>query len=93
MAKATIVLLLLIVFLLAIRKIISLLSSAEKNVPEQTQNENLPMKSQRCEKCAVGKAIYEIDEHSEVCPYLGGIKGEECGFFKPLEKQSECTEI
>ena len=92
MTKAVLIVLLFIVFLIVMKKVINLLFSTEEKVVEQIDKESPSKKEQRCEKCAVGKANYEIDEHSEVCPFLAGRDGKECGFFKPSEEQSEYDE-
>ena len=85
MKRAVLATLLVIIFLIVTKKIINLFFSTEKKV-EKPYEKPIVKKMQMCEKCAVGKANYEIDEHSEVCPFLGGRDGGECGFFKPLEK-------
>ncbi|MBQ3022483.1 MAG: hypothetical protein IJD91_04060 [Clostridia bacterium] len=92
MANTVLIVLLFIIFLLAVKKVINLLFSTEEKVVEQIDEESPSKEKQRCEKCAVGKANYEIDEHSEVCPFLAGRDGKECGFFKPSEEQSEYDE-
>lgn len=46
-------------------------------------------KKQICPKCKVGKESYELDRHSETCPYIGYWKDGKCQFFKPLDKPSK----
>lgn len=43
-------------------------------------------KKQICPKCKVGKESYELDIHSEECPYIWHLKDGKCKFFQPLEK-------
>ena len=59
---------------------------------EQTNMENnegddieLFFKKQICPRCKTGKYTYDLDRHSEACPYIGCWKKGKCSFFEPLE--------
>lgn len=38
-----------------------------------------------CENCKIGSKIYEIDAHSEFCPYVICYEGDNCPFFRPIK--------
>ncbi len=40
---------------------------------------------QICCRCKTGKESYELDEHSESCPYIGCWNDGKCSFYIPLE--------
>lgn len=44
-------------------------------------------KKNLCPNCKTGKDSYELDRHSEVCPYIScyNCKKKECRFYVPLE--------
>lgn len=43
-------------------------------------------KKQLCPNCRTGKESYELDKHSESCPYIGYLKEGTCSFFVPFEE-------
>lgn len=43
-------------------------------------------KKQTCPKCKVGKESYELDRHSDTCPYIGCWENGKCPFYVPLDK-------
>ncbi len=47
------------------------------------------LKKQICPRCKTGKESYELDRHSEVCPYIGCWKNGKCPYFQSVEKTSE----
>lgn len=44
------------------------------------------LEKQICPKCKVGKESYELDRHSETCPYIEYWKDGKCPFFRPIDK-------
>jgi len=40
-----------------------------------------------CTNCKTGKASYELDIHSEACPYISSYENNKCIFYKPLKKE------
>ncbi len=42
-----------------------------------------------CSNCKTGKASYELDRHSEVCPHILNYKKNKCDFYKPLETEKK----
>jgi len=46
-------------------------------------------KKQICPKCKVGKESYDLDRHSEMCPYIGCLKDSKCHFYVPLDKDTK----
>ena len=46
-----------------------------------------------CPNCQTGKASYDLDNHSVVCPYIGCLKDGSCQYYKPFEKKTEKDEI
>ena len=44
---------------------------------------------QICPRCKTGKWSYELDRHSEACPYIHCWRRNKCSFYKPLEKHSK----
>jgi len=45
--------------------------------------------NQICSSCKTGKESYELDKHSEACPYIGCWKDGKCSFYVPLEMPSQ----
>lgn len=46
-------------------------------------------KKQICPRCKTGKDSYDLDQHSEACPYIGCWKKGKCSFFEPLDTTSK----
>ena len=46
-------------------------------------------KKQICPRCKTGKASFELDRHSVMCPHIGSWKNGKCHFFEPIEKSSK----
>jgi len=46
-------------------------------------------KKRLCTNCKTGKESYELDKHSEACPYIGcyKFKKNRCNYYKPLETE------
>ena len=46
-------------------------------------------KKQLCVSCKTGKESYELDSHSETCPYIYcyNVIRNKCRFYKPLETE------
>ena len=45
------------------------------------------MKKQLCPSCKRGMESYELDKHSETCPYMRGMINGKCRFYVPFEKK------
>ena len=41
---------------------------------------------QICSNCKTGKESYELDTHSENCPYMMCWSNGRCDYYKPLKK-------
>lgn len=54
---------------------------------ENNEGDDIEMlfKKQICPRCKTGKYTYDLDRHSEACPYIGCWKKGKCSFFEPLE--------
>ena len=85
MIKIVLIIFMVIAFFLATKRILTVLSDTEDVAGGK--GDDKPLSKQKCENCAVGQKSYEIDAHSEACPFLEGRNGGECSFFVPLEKQ------
>ncbi len=55
------------------------------NVNNSNGYDNMFLKKKICPKCKTGKDSYELDKHSETCPYIDCWKNGKCYFFVPLE--------
>ena len=44
-------------------------------------------KKQICPKCKTGKESYELDQYSDICPYIDYWKSGKCPFYKPFPKK------
>ncbi len=64
--------------------------SEQKKKVERENTEKTLKRIYKCDNCEIGKRSFEIDKHSENCPYLASWKDEECHFFKEIE--SGCSE-
>ena len=53
------------------------------------EDDGMFLKKQICPNCKTGKESYELDQHSESCPYIGCWKNDECRFYVPLDKTPE----
>ena len=51
--------------------------------------DDMILKKQLCPNCKTGKESYELDQHSESCPYIGYLKEGTCSFFESLENTSK----
>ncbi len=54
-------------------------------------DDNTFEEKQICSMCKTGKYTYELDKHSQVCPYISCIGKGKCSFFVPLEKTSKLS--
>lgn len=52
-------------------------------------DDDMFFKKQLCPKCAVGQRSYELDKHSDICPYIGCLKDGKCQFYVPLDNSSK----
>ncbi len=52
---------------------------------DSEKEKNTFVKQQLCTNCKVGKQSYEIDNHSEVCPYISCWKDDTCYYYEPIE--------
>ena len=61
--------------------------SDEQSNMENNEGDDIELffKRQICPRCKTGKYTYELDRHSEACPYIGCWKKGKCSFFEPLE--------
>lgn len=48
-------------------------------------------RKQICPRCKTGKESYDLDSHSEACPYIGCWKKGKCPFYVPLEKPKKAA--
>ena len=87
MTKTVLIALTIVIFILAMKRLLIFLLCSEQKGAKQENDEHAPTNTQMCEQCSVGKESYEIDEHSEVCPYFEGRDGKVCNFFKPLAEK------
>ncbi len=37
-----------------------------------------------CKNCKTGRKTYELDEHSEFCPYIDCYDDDTCPFYRPI---------
>ena len=44
------------------------------------------LNKQICSKCETGKKSFELDKHSDNCPYISCCKDGRCHYFKPLKE-------
>lgn len=42
-----------------------------------------------CPSCKIGKYMYELDNRSDVCPYMYCYKRNKCGFYQPIETEQK----
>ncbi len=54
-----------------------------------TERKRTALEKQICPGCKTGKESYEVDRHSETCPYISSWHDGECSFYVPLENSSE----
>lgn len=40
-----------------------------------------------CTNCMTGKMTYELDEHTDVCPYMHCLNGRKCIYYKPIKQK------
>ena len=52
-------------------------------------DDDMFFKKQLCPKCAVGQRSYELDKHSDICPYIGCLKDGKCHFYEPIKSGSK----
>ena len=55
------------------------------NVDNNEENYNRFSKKQICPKCKTGKESYNLDIHSDTCPYIGYYKNGKCRFYKHID--------
>lgn len=41
-----------------------------------------------CRTCKTGRASYELDSHSPVCPYMSSCSGRKCAFYAKDESMT-----
>lgn len=61
---------------------------SDENENDGDNNEgyaDMLLKKQICPRCKTGKDSYELDQHSEFCPYIGCWKKGKCSFYVPLD--------
>lgn len=79
-----------IVFTMMCAMIVAGRSDEENNSRQNTEGaDEMFWKKQICPKCKVGKWSYELDKHSEACPYIGCWKDGKCQFFEPINDSSK----
>lgn len=42
-----------------------------------------------CPNCKTGKETYELDRHSEYCPYIGAYSKNKCRYYVPLKQEKK----
>ncbi len=60
-------------------------SDKQANMENNEGDDDMFWKKQLCPNCRTGKESYELDQHSESCPYIGYLKEGKCSFFVPFE--------
>lgn len=60
-------------------------SDDDGNVNNNGGDDEMFWEKQICPKCKVGKESYELDRHSDACPYIGCWKDGKCHFYVPLD--------
>ena len=63
------------------------------SIDSNEENNNRFCKRQICPKCKTGKESYNLDIHSDACPYIGCYKNGKCRFYVPLEEPSKQGEL
>ena len=64
-------------------------SDDDENGDNNGGDEEMFWEKQICPKCNVGKESYDLDKHSDTCPYMGCWKDGKCNYYVPLEKPLE----
>ena len=59
------------------------------NFDNNEENNNRFCKKQICPKCKTGKESYNLDIHSDICPYIESYKNGKCRFYVPLKESSK----
>lgn len=74
--------------LIAVASSIAFADDSEREISRKNSKEaeDVNLRKQLCSKCKIGLESYEIDKHSESCPYLSCWKNNKCGFYKPIDK-------
>ena len=91
MAKVISIAILVLLALVAVLRIKYLV--IRKKSLKNKDNAPVVERNYMCDNCETGKKSYELDSHSDNCPYIASWKGEECRFFKAIEdEKSGCTE-
>lgn len=60
-------------------------SDDQTNMENNEGADEMFWRKQICPRCKTGKYTYELDRHSEACPYIGCWKNGKCSFFEPLD--------
>lgn len=84
---ALIIVLTLVVFALYCALIVA--GRSDEEIERENNNEGddeMFWKKKICPRCKTGKDSYDLDKHSEACPYIGCWKNGKCSFYVPLEK-------
>lgn len=78
-----------IVFAMMCAMIVAGRSDEENNRQNTEGADEMFWKKQICPKCKTGKDSYDLDKHSESCPYIGFWKDGKCQFFEPIKSTSK----
>lgn len=78
----------LVILVIALYCALVIAGSSDKvvNKPKVEVRDNLLRGKQICQRCKTGKYTFELDRHSEACPYIGYREKDKCLFFVPLDK-------
>ena len=57
-----------------------------KEINNNGEDDEMFGKKQICPNCKVGKESYDLDKHSDACPYIECCKDGKCNFYVPLDK-------
>ena len=64
-------------------------SDDDSNENNHVGDDEMFWNKQICPRCKTGKWSYELDRHSEACPYIHCWRRNKCSFYKPLDKNSK----
>lgn len=65
------------------------LGSSNKNNGNNKSKKYKFLKKQICPRCKTGKHTYEVDKHSEICPYIGSWTKGKCQFYVPIDNKTK----